>query len=131
MKRDRKTKNCTRCDKAIYHNNQTGYCLECFNDIRRENILNHWLETGDTGCSVNTTIRSVIRDYIYEKQKDRCSICNTSRTWNGKPLNFVLDHIDGNAANNNEGNLRLICYNCDSQLDTFKSKNKKSARTSR
>ena len=48
--------------------------------------------------------------------------------WNGKQLIFVLDHIDGNADNNNRDNLRLICPNCDSQLDTFKSKNKKSAR---
>ena len=41
---------------------------------------------------------------------------------------FVLDHIDGNADNNNRENLRLICPNCDSQLDTYKSKNKNSAR---
>lgn len=37
---------------------------------------------------------------------------------------FILDHIDGNPFNNRRLNLRLICPNCDSQLDTFKSKNK-------
>lgn len=51
--------------------------------------------------------------------------------WNGKELHFVLDHIDGDASNNHQDNLRLICPNCDSQLDTYKSKNKNSARTHR
>ena len=37
-------------------------------------------------------------------------------------------HIDGNAANNRRDNLRMICPNCDSQLETFKSKNKNSSR---
>ena len=45
-------------------------------------------------------------------------------TWNNKELHFILDHIDGDATNNTRNNLRLICPNCDSQLDTYKSKNK-------
>lgn len=49
--------------------------------------------------------------------------------WNNKELMFVLDHINGDADDNNRDNLRLICPNCDSQLDTFKSKNKNSARS--
>ena len=39
-----------------------------------------------------------------------------------------VDHIDGNASNNRRDNLRCICPNCDSQLDTYKSKNKNGAR---
>ena len=49
--------------------------------------------------------------------------------WNGKPLVFIMDHIDGDASNNRWENLRCICHNCDSQLDTYKSKNKNSKRT--
>lgn len=48
--------------------------------------------------------------------------------WNNLELVFILDHIDGNADNNERINLRLVCPNCDSQLDTYKSKNKGSAR---
>ena len=68
------------------------------------------------------------KKYFLEEQKHRCAICGCLDVWQDKPLTFILDHIDGNADNNNRDNLRLICPNCDSQLDTFKSKNKKSAR---
>lgn len=40
---------------------------------------------------------------------------------------FQPIHIDGDASNNFRDNLRLVCPNCDSQLDTYKSRNKNSA----
>lgn len=61
---------------------------------------------------------------ILEEQGGVCDICHSLPIHNGKPLTFILDHIDGHAANNKRDNLRCICPNCDSQLDTYKSKNK-------
>ena len=55
--------------------------------------------------------------------KKQCSICNISE-WCGRPLNMVLDHIDGRANNNSLDNLRLICHNCDSQTDHYKGRNR-------
>ena len=63
------------------------------------------------------------------EQNNCCSICKNPDTWNNKILILILDHIDENAYNNIRDNLRLVCYNFDYQLDTYKSKNKKSART--
>ena len=68
------------------------------------------------------------KKYFLEEQEHCCAICGMKDEWNGKHLIFVLDHIDGDASNNRRDNLRMICPNCDSQLPTFKSKNKNSAR---
>ena len=68
------------------------------------------------------------KDLILLEQNNMCAICGCAPYHNGKPLVFVMDHIDGDATNNVRDNIRLICPNCDSQLDTFKSKNKHSTR---
>ena len=81
--------------------------------------------------TVDTTIRGAIRDYILEDQNYKFVICGINNEWNNKQLNFILDHINGDASNSSRENVRLICPNCDSQLDTYKSKNKNSARNSR
>lgn len=122
---------CKRCNKKIYSQNQTGYCYDCLVEVRRQETLKKWKETGDTGCGVSTTLRNCIRDYIFQKQNEKCAICNLEARWNGKELHFILDHIDGDASNDFEDNLRLVCPNCDSQLDTYKSRNKNSARIHR
>lgn len=67
---------------------------------------------------------SYFKQNILEEQNNECAICHCKPEHNGKPLVFILDHIDGYASNNKRDNLRCICPNCDSQLDTYKSKNK-------
>lgn len=52
-----------------------------------------------------------------------CSICGLSK-WNNKTLNLELDHIDGSRVNHNLANLRLLCPNCHSQTDNYRSKNR-------
>lgn len=126
-----KVKYCSECNKKLYVENQSGLCQQCYWDAHREQRIEHWLATGDTGIKTQTTLRGVIRDYIYESQDNKCSLCGVGREWNGKPINLVLDHIDGDASNNRRENLRLVCPNCDSQLPTFKSRNRGSARSFR
>lgn len=125
----RKQKPCLNC--GVLTLNKKFCSLDCSVEYKKKEKIEHWKQTGDTGCQVVSGLKNCIRDYILQKQNYACAICGLKNEWNNKKLNFILDHIDGDASNNNESNLRLICPNCDSQLDTYKSKNKNSARNFR
>lgn len=52
-----------------------------------------------------------------------CGICRMPPEWNGKPLVFHLDHINGIHTDNRIENFRLMCPNCHSQTETFSWRN--------
>lgn len=72
----------------------------------------------------NINRSSVKRRIIDEKiLENKCSVCELSPKWNGKTLVLVLDHINGVSNDYRVENLRLVCPNCNSQLDTFAGRN--------
>jgi len=116
---------CANCGIPLYPPQRT-YCSEaCAQDARRRAIVEAWLATGAPG---QTHLALSIRAYILEDQGGCCAICGMAREWNGMPLVFVLDHIDGNSSDNSRANVRLVCPNCDSQLPTYKSRNRGNGR---
>jgi hypothetical protein len=91
------------------------------NEVKRRSIpLDEIMIANSTYDSTNLKKR-LIRDAILE---NKCALCGIDPTWNGKPLNLRLDHINGVHSDNRMGNLRLICPNCDSQLDTYCGRNR-------
>jgi hypothetical protein len=58
-------------------------------------------------------------------KENKCEECGLPGSWNGKPISIELDHIDGKRTNHRIENLRMLCPNCHSQTDTYRSKNKK------
>lgn len=76
------------------------------------------------------TNRSTLKRKLVSIYGHKCSICLNTE-WCGKPIPIELDHINGNAGDNQPRNLRLLCPNCHSQTPTAKGKNKGNGRKSR
>ena len=54
-------------------------------------------------------------------KNEACEVCNIVE-WNGLPIKFELDHINGNNTDNRIENLKILCPNCHSQTPTFRNK---------
>ena len=90
----------------------------------------HWDEKypDETIFSENSNFaRHAIKKRILRKNliEYKCSCCGIGPEWNGKPMALILDHINGVNNDNRLLNLRFVCSNCDSQLSTYKARNKK------
>ena len=120
---------CVNCSKQ-FHSRYSSKGLYCNNKCQQEyqtaEKYRQFLINPD--IYKNRMNLAWIKPIIIKEQGNKCILCGNIAIWEGNPLVLVLDHIDGNAGNNVRENLRCVCPNCDSQLDTFKSKNKNSTR---
>ncbi|WP_107705768.1 HNH endonuclease signature motif containing protein [Nocardioides allogilvus] len=121
---------CLGCGVELTKRHQKVFCSNrCQRAMERSQNVARWLATG-IGTPASG-IGHYIRTYLLADQGGRCAICAGGTEWNNLELRFVLDHIDGDSENNHRENLRLICPNCDSQLPTFKARNRGRGRASR
>lgn len=122
---------CINCGESYiqYNGKSQKYCsVNCQHEFQHKQKYQLLIDGNPLIMRANYDPSPFKKD-ILEEQNGVCAICGCKPEHNNKPLVFILDHIDGNAANNQRDNLRCVCPNCDSQLDTYKSKNKNGARS--
>jgi hypothetical protein len=122
---------CIRCDSIIKKSGLV-YCSSNCASIHRSEVVYEKFINGDPSMQrADYVLPKTVKNKISLSQNNKCNICQIDNIWNNKKLVFILDHVDGDASNNKRDNLRCICSNCDSQLETYKNKNKNSARKER
>jgi hypothetical protein len=71
--------------------------------------------------------RTSLKKKLYSEglKEKRCEICGIDENWfNGSKIVHILDHINGDPFDNRIENLRIVCPNCNSTLETSCSGNK-------
>lgn len=128
-----KKTNCLHCgtEFTVGKNTYGKYCNnQCQADHRYTTFIAEWKRGLTSGVVGKTKLISRhIRRYLLEKNNNACSICgwNELHPVDNAPL-VEIDHVDGDASNNAEENLRVLCPNCHAKTPTFRARNKSGSR---
>lgn len=122
---------CLYCHKICNRKNKKYCNNQCQISYERDILIEQWKNgklAGHTGCRV----KNFIRFYLYNKYNNSCGICG----WNEKhPITnrppLEVHHKDGDAMNNKEENLELLCPNCHSLTKNHRNFNKGKGRKNR
>jgi hypothetical protein len=113
------------------------------NTFRRLNRKYNLIETNQPGKGIKRKVKSTdlyeiinglhpnygtyklkLRLFKERIKENKCEICDISE-WCNMELKCELDHINGDSRDHRLENLRILCPNCHSQTDTYRSKKRK------
>lgn len=118
-------KKCLFCGNIINSRNKFFCSNLCQLNYQKQQYLNNWKLGLESGLSGEFGISSYIRNYLLNKSNYKCELCGWGEinTFTNK-IPLEIHHKDGNYLNNSEDNLQVLCPNCHSLTETFKSHNK-------
>lgn len=119
---------CKNCKAEFRHNPSQGgtyCCAKCHQKDRYRQNVSNWLEKKITGRQRDDRPAGFVRRYLLEECNYACTECGWSKV---NPFNGIIyleiDHIDGNRQNGYRENLRVLCPNCHSLTEKYKTLNK-------
>ena len=120
--------NCLICNAPLPKGRIKFCCQEHYNQYKNQQNIQNQLDGNDEGQS-GTGIKKFVRKYLLEKANYKCELCGQGKE-NPYSHNIPLEihHIDGNYKHNTLDNLQVLCPNCHSLTDTYKSMNHDSVR---
>lgn len=118
-------KYCKNCGKELTYSQRTNiYCsVQCQKDYEYKQYIQNWQDGKESGLSGKYQISGHVKRYLLEKTNYQCEICG----W-GKMNLFThkvpleIHHIDGDHTHNTENNLQVLCPNCHSLTNNYKSR---------
>lgn len=116
---------CLNCGKEL-SDCRNKYCNnQCQQDFQYKEYIDKWKNGLVNGLIGEYQLSKHIKRYIKEKFNNKCCECGWDKInpiTGSSPLE--VHHKDGNYKNNNEDNLELLCPNCHSLTENYKSLNK-------
>ena len=122
---------------------EKSYCLNCGKEIKRGKFCNNtcraeynakqyierWKRGEEDGLSGKYQIITAVKNYIFEKNENKCEVCGKSYVNPHTGLSVLqIHHKDGDCTNNREENLQLLCPTHHAMTENFGRRNSSATR---